>query len=159
MALNKGNKSLRELIASRGKVSTSQEAAKFQVSTDLPPLPPLQILTDLELKPIPDLKKKRPLEALEEGKVGPRKGMKQQKVVPDARDKRSRSVDSREEQNRADVRMTQWTRSPQLEVDGTPIPWNASVREFQRGRVGYIAEALEQPLLLPKDMEAYRRFT
>ena len=68
-------------------------------------------------------------------------------------------MDSQEEQNRADVRMTQRTRSPQLEVDGTPIPWNASVREFQRGRVGYIAEALEQPLLLPKDMEAYRRFT
>jgi len=44
-------------------------------------------------------------------------------------------------------------------VDGTPIPWNASVREFQRGRAGYIVEALEQPLLLPKDMEAYRRFT
>ena len=25
--------------------------------------------------------------------------------------------------------------------------------------MGYIAEALEQPSLLPKDMEAYRRFT
>ena len=30
---------------------------------------------------------------------------------------------------------------------------------FKKGRVGYIAEALEQPLLLPKDMDAYRRFT
>ena len=67
MVLNKGNKSLRELIASRGKVSTSQEATKFQVPTDLPPPPPLQILTDLGLKPIPDLKKKRPVEVLEKG--------------------------------------------------------------------------------------------
>ena len=25
--------------------------------------------------------------------------------------------------------------------------------------MGYIVETLEQPLLLPKDMEAYRRFT
>ena len=68
-------------------------------------------------------------------------------------------MDSREEQNRADVRMTQCTWSPRLEVDEAPIPWIASVREFQRVRVGYIAEALEQPLLLPKDMDAYRRFT
>ena len=67
-------------------------------------------------------------------------------------------MDSREEQNMADMCMTQRTWSLRLEVDGTPILWNASVREFQRGRAGYIAKALEQPLLLPKDMEAYRRF-
>ena len=43
-------------------------------------------------------------------------------------------------------------------MDGAPIPWDASVREFQKGRASYIAEALEQPLLLPKDMDAYKRF-
>ena len=43
-------------------------------------------------------------------------------------------------------------------MDGAPIPWDASVRVFQKGRAGYIAEALEQPLLLPKDMDAYKRF-
>jgi len=43
-------------------------------------------------------------------------------------------------------------------VDGATIPWNASVRDFQWGYAGYIAEALEQPLLLPRDMEAYRHF-
>ena len=43
-------------------------------------------------------------------------------------------------------------------MDGAPIPWDASVREFQKGRAGYIAKALEQPLLLPKDMDAYKRF-
>ena len=59
-------------------------------------------------------------------------------------------MDSREEQNRVDVRMTQHTWSPRLEVDGAPIPWSASVREFQKDRAGYIAEALEQPLLLPR---------
>ena len=68
-------------------------------------------------------------------------------------------MDSREEQNKVDMRMTQRIWSPWLEVDGAPIPWNASVREFQKGRAGYIAEALEQPLLLPKDMDVYRRFT
>ena len=44
-------------------------------------------------------------------------------------------------------------------MDGASIPWGASVWEFQKGRAGYIAEALEQPLLRPKDMDAYRRFT
>ena len=44
-------------------------------------------------------------------------------------------------------------------MDGAPIPWGASVWEFQKGRAGYIPEALEHPLLLPKDMDTYRRFT
>ena len=79
-------------------------------------------------------------------------------MAKDARDKRSQFVESRDEQNRANVRITQRTWSLQLKVDGTSIPWNASVREFQRGRAGYIAEGMEQPLLLPKDMEAYKRF-
>ena len=79
-------------------------------------------------------------------------------MAKDPWDKRSTSVDSREEQTRADVRLPQSTWSPQLEVDVAAIPWNASVRDFQRGRVSYIAEALEQPLLLLRDMEAYRHF-
>ena len=125
MALNKGNKSLRELMASKGKESTSKGASKSQIPLNLPPPPP-QILSDLDLKPIVDLKKKRPLEELEEGQVGPQKGTNYQKVVQEPWDKRSQSVDSWEEQNRADVRMTQCTWSPQLEVDRAPIPWNAS---------------------------------
>jgi len=43
-------------------------------------------------------------------------------VSKDAWDKKSKSVDSQEEQNKVDVRMTQRTWSPRLEVDGTPIP-------------------------------------
>ena len=86
MALNKGNKSLRDLMAARGKESTSKTTLKSQVA---PPPPPPQIPTDLSLKPNPDLKKKRLVETLEEGKVGPWKGTKQQKVAPDARDRRS----------------------------------------------------------------------
>ena len=48
-----------------------------------------------------------------------------------------------------------WSR---LEVDRAPIPWGASIREFQKGRAGHIAEALDQPLLFPKDMDDYRHF-
>ena len=48
--------------------------------------------------------------------------------------------------------------SPKLEVDGAPIAWDASLRHYSGGHAGHVAEALEQPLLLPKDMEAYRAF-
>ena len=44
-------------------------------------------------------------------------------------------------------------------MGGVAIPYTASVREYNRGRAGYIAEALEKPVLLPKDMEAYRWFS
>ena len=47
---------------------------------------------------------------------------------------------------------------PKLEVDGVPISWDASLRHYYRGHAGHVAEALEQPFLLPKDMEAYRNF-
>ena len=42
-------------------------------------------------------------------------------------------------------------------MDGVAIPWNASVREFQRSHFAHIAKALEQPLFLPKDMDAVRK--
>ena len=70
MALNQGNKSLGDLMATRNKVSTLKEATKSQVPPTLPPPPPLPPI-DLELKAIPDLKKKRPIQELEEGEVGP----------------------------------------------------------------------------------------
>ena len=57
------------------------------------------------------------------------------------------------------MRATPRTWSPKLELDGVAIPYNTLVREYNRGRAGYVAEALEQPLLLPRDMEAYRRFS
>ena len=50
------------------------------------------------------------------------------------------------------------TWSPKLEVDGAAIAWDASLKYYRGGHAGYVAEALEQPLLLPKDMEAYRNF-
>ena len=49
--------------------------------------------------------------------------------------------------------------SPKLELDGAPLAWDTSVRNYQGGQSGHIAEALEQPFLLPRDMDAYRRFS
>ena len=68
-------------------------------------------------------------------------------------------MESREEENRAEVRITPRAWSLKLELDGVAIPYTASVREYNRGQAGYIAEALEQPVLLPRDMEAYRQFS
>ena len=85
------------------------------------------------------------------------KGTKQQKMAKDLRDKRFTSVDSQEELNGAEVRLQHRTWSPRLEVDGAAIPWNAFVREFQRGHSAHLAKTLEQPLLLPKDMDAVRK--
>ena len=50
------------------------------------------------------------------------------------------------------------TWSPKLEVDSVPIAYDATFRHYRGGHAGLVAEALEQPLLLPKDMEAYRNF-
>ena len=47
---------------------------------------------------------------------------------------------------------------PKLEVDGVTITYDASFRHYRGGHASHIAEALEQPLFLPKDMEAYRNF-
>ena len=51
------------------------------------------------------------------------------------------------------------TWSPKLEVYSAPIAWDASLRHYHGGHTSHVVEALEQPLLLPKDMEAYRSFT
>ena len=58
----------------------------------------------------------------------------------------------------AQVRRPTRTWSPKLEVDGVPITYDASLRHYRGGHADYVAEALKQPLLLPKDMEAYRNF-
>ena len=75
MALNQGNKGLKELIATRNRGLTSKEVPLSQVPPTLPPFPPLP-LTDLRLHAIPNLKKKRLVQELEKGEVAPQKGTK-----------------------------------------------------------------------------------
>ena len=104
MALNRGKKSLRDLMAARNKGLTSQEAPKSQVPPTLSPPSPLPP-TDLGLHVIPNLKKKRLVQEFEEGEVAPQKGTKQQKTAKDPKDKRSTSMDNWEEQNLAKVRL------------------------------------------------------
>ncbi|XP_065632211.1 uncharacterized protein LOC112009726 [Quercus suber] len=148
---------LKLLLKKRGNKAESKGMGTSRPAVNLPPpLPPPQV-SDPALKPIPDLKKKRPIEPEEREVVVPPKA-KQQKVGKDHRNKRASSVENREEPPVADVRRGQRTWSPRLELDGVPFSWETSIRNYDGGRAGLIAEALEQPLLLPRDMESYRRF-
>ena len=83
----------------------------------------------------------------------PQRGVKQQKTK-DPRDKRSMSVESRDN---VEVRCPQRTWAPVIEMDGAPIPFDSTIRESNHGHSMYLAQALEQPLLLPKDMDALRQ--
>ena len=67
-------------------------------------------------------------------------------------------MDSREEPPVAQVRCPTHTWSPVLEVDGVPIAYDATLRHYRGGHDGLVAETLEQPFLLQKDMEVYRTF-
>ena len=101
---------------------------------------------------------KRPVEPTEEGELGPSKGTKQARPTQEHRGRRSHSVDSQEEQLVAQVRRSPRTWSLVLEVDSAPIAMDASLRHFRGGHTGRMADALQQPLLLPQDMAAYKSF-
>ena len=96
--------SLRDLMKNRNKVPYPQDKNKSKPPVNPPPPPPPQILADLGLKPNPNLRRKRHTEATEEGELGPSKGSKQPRQSQDQKNKRSNSVDSREEPPVAQVR-------------------------------------------------------
>ena len=141
---------LKGLLSNRNKRQSSRDAPKEQVTAKLPP--PLPLSTDSALQPLPNLRRKRPVKELEEGEVGPEKA-KQQKKGKEPKEKRTKSIDSRDE---AALRREQRIWSPRLELDGAPILWDATLWESQRGQASYLAEAQQQPLLLPRDMEGLR---
>ena len=103
---------------------------------------------------MPNLKKMRPDHELEEGEMAPRKDNKQQKIAKNPRDKRGTSIDSRDE---VEVRWPQRTWAPRIEMEGAPIPYNASIWDAQRSHANYLMQALQHHLLLPRDMESIRR--
>ncbi|XP_065628934.1 uncharacterized protein LOC136067264 [Quercus suber] len=135
--------SLRDLMKNRGKRVEPKGTGTSQPAVSLPPPPP-QVPVDLGLKPLPNPKKKRPLADNEEREVAPPKGTKRQKVVKDHRSKRASSTESREDAFVPDVRQGPRTWSPKLELDGAPIPWETSLRNYNKGRAGLVAEITQQ---------------
>ena len=43
---------------------------------------------------------------------------------------------------------------PQLEMEGATIPYDASIWDAPRGHANYLVQALQQPLLLTRDMDS-----
>ena len=74
MALKTGP-SLRDLLKNRNKAPSPQDKNKSKPPVNPLPPPP-QLSADLRLKPNPDLRRKRHMEALEEGEMVPSKGSK-----------------------------------------------------------------------------------
>ena len=62
---------LRGLLSNRNKGQSSRDAPKEQATSNLPS--PLPTTTDPALQPLPNLRRKRPVEELEEGEVDPEK--------------------------------------------------------------------------------------
>ena len=116
---------LRGLLSNRNKGQSSRDAPKEQATSKLPP--PLPSTTDLALQPLPNLRWKRPVKELEEGRVGSEKA-KQQKKGKEPKEKRTKFIDSRDE---ASMRREQRTWSPRLKLDGAPISWDATLWESQ----------------------------
>ena len=88
--------SLKGLLPNRNKGLTSKEVPKTQIPPKLPtpsPSPP----ADLGLHANPNLKKKRPMQDLEEGEVVSQRGTKQPRVTKDPKDKRATSMESQDE--------------------------------------------------------------
>ena len=149
---------LRGLLSNRNKGQSSEDVPKEQTApkTPTPPLPPT---SDAALQPMPNLRRKRPVEEPEEREIGCEKARPQKKgkETKEPREKKTRSVNSRDE---AAIRREQRTWSPRLELDGAPISWDVTLWESQRGQASFLAEALQQPLLLPlllpRDMEGLR---
>ena len=66
--------SLKELMKNRNKASSPKDKNKSKPLANPPPPP--QIPADLGLKPNPNLRRKRPIDTVEEGELGPSKGNK-----------------------------------------------------------------------------------
>ena len=58
-------------------------------------------------------------------------------------------MNNREEAPVAQARRSPRTWSPVLEVNGMPIAFDATLRHYRGGHADLMAEALQQPLLLP----------
>ena len=89
---------------------------------------------------MPNLKKGRPDQKLEEGELAPQKENKQQKINKDLKEKRGNSIDSR---GKVEVRQPQLPWALRLEMDGAAIPYDASTWDASRGHANYLAQALQ----------------
>ncbi|XP_075643050.1 uncharacterized protein LOC142614415 [Castanea sativa] len=139
------------------KVAEKKKTGTSQVPPALPPPPP-----PAEPKlPAEDPKKKR--KGDNEGTINKDPKKPRQQLPPAQQQKldkgkgRARSVEIGEFKDEAEVRPAPTTWSPDLRLDGAPISCQSSIRAVQQGHAHHLAEVLERPLLLPKDMETLEK--
>ena len=81
---------------------------------------------------------------VEEGNGVPSKEVEPQRGAKAAKTTYSRSSSERSMVERGldrQVKVPAW--NPPLVLDKAPLPMNASIRDFQHGKVGYVANAVE----------------
>ena len=90
---------------------------------------------------------------MEEGRGGLPKEMKPQKGAKVAKTNQRKSLGDRvlrDKGRELRARVPNWN-SP-LVLDGSLLPANSSIRDFQKGKARYVADSVEKALLLPEDM-------
>ena len=132
----KKGSSLHELLTGRSKGSAFKEASGSQLP---PPPPSASLFAPANLK-----KRKKDKEVVEEGKLVPYNEGIHPKVSKMAKGRQRGSLtESKKVEHMAEVRPLNLAWNPRLELDGAAIPWNSTIREFQRGNTHYLANALE----------------
>ena len=129
---------------------------KKVVQVKLPTLPPTQVL---QLDPANKKRKRdqKGKEVVEERKnlppkeVGPHKGGEHARVMQ-TRSSSEGAIVYRRGDHQTEV--PTWT--PSIVLDRAPLPSDSSIRDFQQGKDGYMANAVAQALLLPTDMADLR---
>ena len=80
------------------------------------------------------------------GKIHPSQEDEAQKAVKQAK------VRQKCAKKRSDPQVAPLAWTPTLMLDRAPLPASASIRDFQRGMASYMADMMEQALLLLEDM-------
>ena len=93
-------------------------------------------------------------EVMEGGKNQPPRKTEHQRAGKQPRTMQTRSATKGDKRANHQAAAPVW--APRMEVDGAPLLEDASIRDFQRGIAGYVTNAEEQSLLLPKDMANLR---
>ena len=84
------------------------------------------------------------------GRTHPSQEIEPQRGAKQPRGMQTRSAN--EGEKRGDHRAAAPICAPCMELDGTALPSDTSIRDFQQGTVGYVTNAVNQYLLRPKDM-------
>ena len=132
-------KGLHELLVGRAKGSAPKDALWSQIPPTLPLPPPSSVnpFAPTNLK-----KRKKENEVVKEGELVPYNEEVPFKLPRMAKDKgRASLVESKKGRPMAEECLQNPTWNHQLELDGAAIPWNSTIKEFQKRNAHYLTDA------------------